>query len=101
MPHNNQYALKVLCCQQVHTTSHKHIAGLFFLSMNISGTVMQETGRDVLKLTGCLPAIFKFVSMTGIYFKYFMCCCRPRRHMLYNPCDRFVLIQTRCPGNGH
>lgn len=41
--------------------------------MNISGTVIQKTNKDVLKLTGCLAAIFKFISMTGIYFKYIMC----------------------------
>lgn len=30
MSRNNQYALKVLCCQEVHTSSHKHIARLVF-----------------------------------------------------------------------
>lgn len=68
--------------------------------MNISGTVIQETHQDVLKLTGCLAAIFKFISMTSIYFKYIMCCRGRRNRMLYLGKQsqwQQVLIQTKCP----
>lgn len=68
--------------------------------MNISGTVIQETNQDVLKLTGCLAAIFKFISMTSIYFKYIMCCRGRRNHMLYLGKQsqwQQVLIQTKVP----
>lgn len=82
-------------------TKHSQVV---FLSMNISGTVIQETNQDVLKLTGCLEAIFKFISMTSIYFKYIMCCGCCRRHMFHlgkQSQRQHGLIQTRCPGSGH
>lgn len=61
----------------------KNTGGLFFLSLNISGSVMQEIYQDVLKLTARLAAVFKSISMTSIYFKYIMCCCFCCHHMLY------------------
>lgn len=67
--------------------------------MNISCTVIQKTNKDVLKLTGCLAAIFKFISMTGIYFKYIMCCCFYWHCMLYRVVRRWrekKILVTAC-----
>lgn len=51
--------------------------------MSTAGAVIQEANQDVLKLTACLAAIFKFISTTSIYFRHIMCRRRCRAHVLH------------------
>lgn len=65
-------------CRQGGSTNNKkktkkntqqHIGRLVFFQWKYQVVSDKQSEQDRLKLTSCLAAIFKFISMTSIYFK--------------------------------
>lgn len=64
-------------CRQGDSTNNKkkkpknqqHIDRLVFFQWKYQVVSHKQSEQDRLKLTSCLAAIFKFISMTSIYFK--------------------------------
>lgn len=49
--------------------AQQHVGRLVFFQWKYQVVSHKQSEQDRLKLTSCLAAIFKFISMTSIYFK--------------------------------